>query len=146
MNKLFVGFKGKNNASSILVRALSQDCILLTNSFIGLKKDIDEIADTSLDLFMFGIDKRLQNIIRIESYAEKDRQRIYTKMDIDSIAIKFDNNGIDYFISKKATHYLCNEAYWYALKKFDGRAVFIHIPSIKYINKDFIDKMKLVLI
>ncbi len=145
MEKLLVGFKGKNNASSVLVQALSQECKLLTNSFIGLKKDIDEIADTSLTLFMFGIDKGLQNNVRIESHAEKDGQRIYSKMNLDSITKKFDVTGIENFISQKVTHYLCNEAYWYALKKFDGRVIFIHIPTIKYVNKEFIEKMKFVL-
>ncbi len=39
--RLFVGFKGKNNASSVLVEELPSEHLLLTNSFTGLKKDID---------------------------------------------------------------------------------------------------------
>ena len=38
--KLFVGFKGKNNLSAILVSALSSQQYYLTNSFEGLRKDI----------------------------------------------------------------------------------------------------------
>lgn len=38
--KLFLGFKGKNNASSILVKSISENSYFLTNSFEGLKRDI----------------------------------------------------------------------------------------------------------
>ncbi|WP_026516252.1 hypothetical protein [Butyrivibrio sp. MC2021] len=34
--RLFVGFKGKNNASSVLVEELPSEHLLLTNSFTGL--------------------------------------------------------------------------------------------------------------
>ena len=45
----FICFKGQNNSSSILVNALSQKHYLLTNSFDGLKKDIDKLpADYTL--------------------------------------------------------------------------------------------------
>jgi hypothetical protein len=40
---LFVGFKGKNNASGKLVELISHEHLLLTNSFGGLQKDIYEI-------------------------------------------------------------------------------------------------------
>ena len=42
---LLTGFKGKNNSSSILVQSISENYRLLTNSFEGLKKDIEEIDD-----------------------------------------------------------------------------------------------------
>ena len=38
---LYVGFKGKNNTSSILVKTISEDSFLLTNSFGGLQIDIE---------------------------------------------------------------------------------------------------------
>ncbi len=43
-NTLIVGFKGKNNTSSMLAEQLELDYILLINSFAGLKKDIDSIS------------------------------------------------------------------------------------------------------
>ena len=35
-------------------------------------------------------------------------------------------------IEQEYDYYLCNEAYWYLLKKYCGRAALIHIPSIKH--------------
>ena len=46
---LFTGFKGKNNSSCILAEQLSQEHLLLTNSYAGLKRDIDCI-DKEYDL------------------------------------------------------------------------------------------------
>ena len=40
---LFVGFKGKNNASGKLVVMISHEHLLLTNSFGGLQKDMLDI-------------------------------------------------------------------------------------------------------
>ncbi len=54
--KLHIGFKGKNNASYILVKSISTDSYLLTNSFEGLKRDIENL-DYSYDcVILFGID------------------------------------------------------------------------------------------
>ena len=53
--KLHIGFKGKNNASYILVKSISTDSYLLTNSFEGLKRDIENL-DYSYDcVILFGI-------------------------------------------------------------------------------------------
>lgn len=41
---LFVGFKGKKNSSALLVSALSPQHYLLTNSFAGLRKDVEELS------------------------------------------------------------------------------------------------------
>ena len=38
---LYIGFKGQNNSSGALVKSLPGQSVLLTNSFPGLKKDID---------------------------------------------------------------------------------------------------------
>ena len=70
--KLHIGFKGKNNASYILVKSISTDSYLLTNSFEGLKRDIENL-DYSYDcVILFGIDKNLVNAVRIEKVAEKE--------------------------------------------------------------------------
>lgn len=49
MKNLFVGFKGQYNDSSILVKALSENNYLLTNSFIGVKRNIEAI-DAHFDM------------------------------------------------------------------------------------------------
>ena len=68
--KIYIGFKGKTNTSCILASTISKDHYLLTNSFSGIKKDI-ELLDDSYDLvIMFGIDKNLKNIVRIEQVAK----------------------------------------------------------------------------
>ena len=52
---LYIGFKGKNNSSSILAQAISENHCLLTNSFGGLKKDI-ELLNSSYEWgIMFGL-------------------------------------------------------------------------------------------
>ena len=70
--KLHIGFKGKNNTSCILVKSISADSYLLTNSFEGLKRDIENL-DYSYDcVILFGIDKNLTNTVLIEKAAEKE--------------------------------------------------------------------------
>lgn len=58
---LFVGFKGKNNASGRMAESISPDHLLLTNSFTGLKKDIDSITEEYDLAVMFGVDKTLSS-------------------------------------------------------------------------------------
>ena len=142
--KLYIGFKGKNNASCILAQAISESHYLLTNSFGGLKKDI-EMLDNSYDcIVMFGIDKNLKNSVRIEQTAEKDTVES-SVLDLEKTSECLNFNGVKNYICSEPTHYLCNEAYWFILHKFKGKAVFIHIPSKKYINDIFIEKVKLAL-
>ncbi len=139
---LLVGFKGKNNSSSMLVEQLSSDHVLLTNSFSGLKKDIESISTEYECVLMFGVDKNLSSSVRIETCAGKDGETIETVLKPDTIAKALAGEGILPVISDKPTVYLCNEAYWYVLRKFFGRALFIHIPTIKYADEQFIGKMK----
>ncbi|MBR6365862.1 MAG: hypothetical protein IKS10_07190 [Lachnospiraceae bacterium] len=110
---LFVGFKGKNNASGKLAAACSPEHLLLTNSFAGLRKDIDLAGDGYDHVILFGVDKTLTSMVRIE-------------------------------ISDAPLNSLCNEAYWQALTKYDGRAVFIHISTTKNADEKYINKLKSV--
>ena len=137
-----MGFKGKNNSSSILVQSISENYRLLTNSFEGLKKDIEEIDEGFDFLIMFGCDKNLKDSVRIERFAEKNGEKIASALDLENISKNLAAAEINNFISDTSGHYLCNEAYWYALQRFNGKAVFIHIPTIKNIDDKFIDKMK----
>lgn len=146
MSKILpVGFKGKNNASRMLVEKLSSEYVLLTNSFSGLKKDIDSISSDCDCVWMFGVDKVLVSEVRIETCARKDGQTIVSVLQTDSIAKALADEGIVSEISDKPATYLCNEAYWYVLRKFSGRALFIHIPTIRYADEQFIEKMKTAL-
>ena len=88
-------------------------------------------------IIMFGIDKNLKNSVRIEQAAEKETVE-FSALDLEEISVCLNNNGITNHICNKPTHYLCNEAYWFILRKFNGKAVFIHIPSIKNIDDNFI--------
>ena len=141
-NTLIVGFKGKNNTSSILAEQLGPDHILLTNSFAGLKKDIDSISSEYDQIVMFGVDKELTSGVRIERVAAKDGVKYFTKLNLEEIQESLNCVGITSIISENPTAYLCNEAYWYMLKRFDGRAVFIHVPTIKHVDESFAQTMK----
>ena len=128
---LCIGFKGKNNSSSALVNALSGQHYLLTNSFSGLKKDIDQLPIECDAVYLFGADKNLIDSFRIERSAEKEGTRLATKLDSEAISRCFSEAGINNTISETPTQYLCNEAYWYLLEKYHGKAALIHIPTIK---------------
>ena len=91
---------------------------------------------------MFGCDKSLKSCVRIERFAEKNGMQLETNLDLELLSKRLGEGGIENVISEISTHYLCNEAYWYALQKFEGKAVFIHIPTLKNIDENFISKMK----
>lgn len=57
----------------------------------------------------------------------------------------FKGSGIMTHIGNTPTQFLCNEAYWYLLKKCNCHALFFHVPSIKYVTEDFIAKIRAVL-
>lgn len=142
--KLYIGFKGKNNASSIVAKSISEDSYLLTNSFEGLKRDIELLNGVYDGIMIFGIDKNLKDAVRIEKVAEKETKE-FSVLDLENISAQLKKVGISNCLSDKPTRYLCNEAYWHLLRKFNGKAVLIHIPSIKNINENFVEKLKLSL-
>ena len=150
---LFVGFKGKENSSSLLVTELSKSLslsdasdsdnfCLLTNSFPGVKRGIDSIPGTYEQVIMFGCDKRLKSCVRIERFAERNGIKLETNLNLELLSRRLGEGGIENVISETPTHYLCNEAYWYALQKFEKKVIFIHIPTLKNIDENLISKMK----
>ena len=139
---LFVGFRGKNNASGILAEQLSPEPLLLTNSGPGLKKDIDSAAGDYDYAVMFGVDQALASTVRIEKAAVRDSRKAMTALNLEEIAKSLEAAGITPMISDDPVPCLCNEAYWHALVKYSGKAVFIHIPTIKHADARFIGKMK----
>lgn len=145
MPTLYAAFKGNGNSANKIVRSLDGDKSLLTNSYDGLKKDIDNVNDTYDLVYMFGLDKTLKGNVRIESAARKDGLYLYSNVDFDSIAMELNQSGIMTHIRNTPTQSLCNEAYWHMLKKYNCHVLFFHVPSIKYITEDFIEKIKTVL-
>ena len=142
MSELYIGFKGKNNASFALVNHLSEHPFLLTNSFDGVKRDIECLPDYYDSVLMFGVDKNLKNTVRIERVAEREGIRLYSDLDLRHISKCLDAAGVANSISDTPTKYLCNEAYWFSLQKYKGKAVLIHIPTTKNISVDFLEKVK----
>ena len=136
-NRLFVGFKGKNNSSNILVSSVSSQHCLLTNSFAGLKKDIEELSSDYDEVYLFGVNKNLTDSFSIECTAEKDGKRLNSKLDLEELKERFASFMIKAEISRVPSKYFCNEAYWYLLEKYKGKAVLIHIPTIKNFNEEW---------
>ena len=140
--RLYIGFKGKNNASSTLVENLSESPCLLTNSYGGIKRDIECLSDHYDSVLMFGVDKDLKNTVRIERVAEREGIRLCSELDLEDISKRLTTAGVQNSISDIPTHYLCNEAYWFSLQKYKGKATFIHIPTTKNADGCFLEKMK----
>ena len=135
---LFTGFRGTRNASGLLAEQLSGDCCLLTNSFAGLERDIEAISREAFDYaVMFGVDRELAGTVRLERVADKDGVRYASSLDLETIAASIRAAGLGAVISVNPTSWLCNDAYWHMLRKFDGRAVFLHIPTIRNMDEAF---------
>ena len=119
---LYTGFKGRHNSSCRLMDLFEGEKLLLTNSFAGLKIDIESITAVYNAVFMFGLDKNLSDSVRIEKYAEKAARKA------------FEAEGIKCTVSENTSQYLCNEAYFFMLEKTGGKALFFHIPPIRYMT------------
>lgn len=140
MRTLYTAFKGKNNTSYQLVTALNKPFMLLTNSFQGVERDIENINEHYDAIIMIGVDKDLKSSIRFEKCAEYNGEMQHTDFDIDTLTQKCDTMSIPYHISDKPTKYLCNAAYWHMLRKFPN-TIFIHIPSIGKMNPEFMKSL-----
>ena len=133
---------GRNNASGILAEQLSPEPLLLTNSFAGLRADIESVRREYDYVILFGVDKTLVSSVRIEKSAVRDGEAIESVMDTEKILEALCAAGIPAVISDNPVPCLCNEAYRHALEKFSGRAVFIHMPTIRHADERFMQKMK----
>ena len=140
MKILYTAFKGKNNTSFQLVSQFNVECLFLTNSFQGLEKEIVSLSEHFDMVVMFGADNSLRNQIRIEKCAVQDSDAVVSKFHIEDLEHKCKQNHIDYAVSEKPTGYLCNAAYYHMLKKVP-KTVFIHIPSIKWMNAELMRKL-----
>ncbi len=145
MKILYIAFKGKNNTSYQLVSRFNAESFFITNSFKGAKRDILSVNETLYDkIVMFGSDKNLIDSVKIELTAALDGKLLNTCFDIDELTSLFEINAIKYSINDSPTTFLCNTAYYYMLNK-NPNTIFIHIPSIKYIKYDLIDKLVFML-
>ncbi len=137
---LFTAFKGKNNTSFLLASYLGGETLYITNSFTGLEKDIGAVNREYDRVFMFGIDKRLKNSVRIEACASLEGRRLYTESDIISLSRCLSENGVTATVSRVPTKYLCNAAYFRMLAR-NQNAVFIHIPSLKNMTDEMMNAL-----
>lgn len=140
MKILFTAFKGKNNTSYQLVSRTNKNSFYLTNSFMGLEKDILSIDSNYDTVYMFGIDKNLVGEVRLETCAEYNGEYISSRFDVMDLKEKLKNYNVRFFVSTKPTRYLCNAAYYHMLKR-NMNTIFIHIPSLKGMNDDLMNKL-----
>ena len=141
MRILYTGFKGKYNSSYQVLSRCSGETLALTNSFDGLKRDIMNITDTYDLVIMFGLDTKLRDVVRIEAVAEYDGIKKMTKIDCNTICRHMKETNIPCVVSETPTKYLCNAAYYHMLQKTDEKAVFVHIPSLKNMSEDMMERI-----
>ena len=134
MKVLLAAFYGKYNSSNMLVNTIDAnvDKLILTNSFVKLEQ---ELNNTSLEeyglILMFGTNKFLKDEIRLEETAKLD-DTLNTCIDINSMC-QLCNKYIKTSINNVPTKYLCNSAYYHALKR-NQNTLFIHIPGFSKIT------------
>lgn len=85
---------------------------------------------------LFGLDRRIKSGVRIESYAVKNGESLFSSMDLTKLAEALRRSGVESVIGKTPFPSLCNEAYWLALEKYGGSAVFLHLPSIRRMTEE----------
>ncbi len=136
MQVLYTGFKGNANSSCRLLDFFEGDKLLLTNSFDGLKRDIEGVTKEYGAAFMFGLDKSLKTSARIEVCAQRDGKRLQTALDFSFASDAFKAEGINCLVSANPTNYFCNDAYFYMLERLCGKALFFHIPPVRYMTED----------
>lgn len=135
MKILLTAFNGRYNSSNMLVDMIDDnvDKLILTNSFVKLEQELNNTSLEEYDLIlMFGINKFLKDEIRLEQTAKLD-DMLNTCMDIKLMS-QLCNKYIKTSINNVPTKYLCNSAYYRALKR-NQNTLFIHIPGFSKIQK-----------
>lgn len=138
---LYTGFKGKNNSSFQLLSKLSGEKVHLTNSFDGLERDIVGISDNYDMVVMFGLDSNMKEMVRIELVAECEGAVEKSRLDCNALCRCLKESKIQCCVSEIPTRYLCNAAYYHMLRKVEGNAVFIHIPTMKNMSGIMLEKI-----
>lgn len=140
---LYLGFRGTHNPFAGLMQTLSPESCLLTNSFAGVRRDLDRLPAGYDRAILFGVDPALRDGVRIEALAEGEGLR-ESSLDLTGLSARLTDAGIPNVISHRPVHDLCNEAYSILLERFSGAAALIHIPCGPYFPESMIEKMKLV--
>lgn len=136
MSLLLTAFKGTHNSSYQVIKDCENDKLLFTNSYAGIDRDLEECDLSSyIGAFMFGVDTRLKDKIRIEPKAVIDGYILKTVYDIGDSADVMQTFGLQATVAKRATSYLCNYAYYRVLEEMNGRALFIHVPPERYLTE-----------
>lgn len=138
---LCTGFKGRNNSSCRLMDFFEGEKLLLTNSFSGLERDINSVSSDYQAVFMFGLDKSLSNSVRIETVSALDGITLHTSLNAVAAQKCFEAEGISCDVSERPARYLCNAAYFHALNRFGGRALFFHIPPLRHMNSNMMQSI-----
>lgn len=136
MRTVYIGFKGERNSSYQTVSRFSGDRLLLTNSVGGLTREIAALDRSYEAAVLFGLDKRIKSGVRIESRAVKNGEFLFSALDLTRLAEGLRRGGVDSVIGKSPFPSLCNEAYWLALEKYGGNAVFLHLPPIRRVTEE----------
>ncbi|MGN0403081.1 MAG: hypothetical protein ACI4HQ_12600 [Acetatifactor sp.] len=139
---LYVAFRGINNSSYQLVRQMNAETFYITNSFTGVRRDIDSLPMSYEKIIMFGLDKDLHETIRFDRIAQKNGDQLFTLMDLTPYLYRAKQHDVPYTISETPTTYLCNEAYFYMMRKMKCPVLFIHIPSMPHMSNDFLERLK----
>ena len=128
MKYIYVGFKGKHNPSSYIVSKF-QESFFLTNSYLGIDRDIEKIKEDKDGILLFGLKPGLTNKIQIELLSRRNHKDLKTTWDLSKLNSIF--KGLDIVYNDIPTNYLCNYAYYSLLEKFDGNVLLIHVPFSK---------------
>ena len=134
MKVLLTAFYGKYNTSNMLVNMIdgNVDKLILTNSFVKLEQQLNNTSLEEYDLIlMFGINKFLKDEIRLEQTAKLDYE-VNNCLDIRLIS-ELCSKYIKTSINNVPTKYLCNSAYYHALKK-NKNTLFVHITGFSKIT------------
>ena len=92
-------------------------------------------------LFLYG-SAQCPDCVKAKEVLDKEGIRYASKLDLNKIVESINTAEVHAVISESPTSYLCNEAYWHALNKFSGKAVLIHIPTIKHMDKHLTEALK----
>lgn len=137
MSLLLTAFNGVHNSSYQLIQGCSDDRLFLTNSYNGIDRDISSCDFTQYNaVIMFGLDRNLKDMLRIEPCAKLCENIRNTVYDTGAFADIFEEFSLKTVIAGTPTAYLCNYAYYKMLEVMRGHALFVHIPSARYLTAD----------
>lgn len=145
MKILLCGFKGNTNTSQIIIDNIESDNIYkklyLVNSFETSANQLENMLHKhNFDLIMaFGQKPKVKSIY-LEQRAYVNGQKLTANFEHIKLADILTDEGYKVKISDNAGNYLCNNIFYTGLKyiarhSLGTKMIFIHIPTIKNINR-----------